>query len=157
MPQSTEHRQQRRRCLIIERHEWETGGKQQQLQFVLGVARRFFGSGGADRQITVRVYLPPNAASPAFERRITISREYANGTRRTNGFPEMGSVPSSFILFEEAGQSDVYNVWWQVDKPIVVARYRNTVWEQGRNTQHGRGRLSAIVAAPVARRIDSLS
>ena len=35
------------------------------------------------------------------EKRITISREYGSSTRRTNGFPEMGSVPTSFVFFQE--------------------------------------------------------
>lgn len=141
-----------RRCLIVERHPWETGGHQQQLQFVLEPTAQFFGSGSTDRQIQVRVFLPAQAAAPAFSRTITISREYRNGTRRTNGFPEMGSIPSSFVFFEETDQSGVYDLWWQEDKAIVAALYHG--WSQGRNSQYGRGRLSIIVDAPVERPID---
>jgi hypothetical protein len=113
----------------VERHEWETGGRQQQLQFVLETAQEFFGSGDIDRDIEVRVFLPPDAGQPAFSKRITISREYGNGTRRTNRFPEMGSIPASFIFFKETGSPRVYDVWWQEDKDIVAARYQD--WSQG--------------------------
>lgn len=89
------------RCLIVERHEWETGTNQRQLQFVLQTAEAFFGSGNIDRRIRVRVFLPADAPTPAFEKNITISREYANGTRRTNNFHEMGNIPSSFVFFQE--------------------------------------------------------
>jgi len=143
-----------RRCLIVERHTWETGGRQQQLQFVLKTARDFFGSGRRDRSVTVRVRLSPAAREPAFQRTITISREYRNGTRRTNRFPEMGAMPHSFIFFQESGEPNVYDVWWQTDMAIVAARYQN--WVQGGNTQYGRGRLSTIVPAPVSRPLDSL-
>ena len=140
------------RCMIVERHDWETGGGEQQLQFVLETARNFFGSGRRDRQIHIRVFLPGRASSPAFEKDIVISREYSNRTRRTNGFPEMGAVPTSFIFFEETEEPNAYDVWWETDKAIVAAKYSD--WQQGRNTQYGRGRLSIIVPAPVSRAID---
>jgi len=145
-----------RKCLIVERHDWETGSGQRQLQFVLNTAEAFFGSGRVDRRVRVRMFLPGNAAEPSLERTITISREYANGTRRTNGFPEMGVIPSSFVFFEESDEAGVYDFWWQPDKAIVVAKYGSMDWQQGKNTQYGRGRLSLIVTAPVARLIDRL-
>lgn len=141
-----------RRCLIVERHEWETGAGQRQLQFVLDPARDFFGRGDRARSIRVRVFLPPDASEPAFEQDITISQEYRNGTRRTNGFPQMGSVPSSFVFFEETDEPDVYDVWWQEDKAVIAAKYIN--WSQGVNTQYGRGRLSLVLSVPVPRVID---
>jgi hypothetical protein len=141
-----------RRCLIVERHAWETGGREQQLQFLLNEARDFFGR--TERSIHVRVFLGGPSQDAAFEKAITISREYSNGTRRTNGFPEMGSVPSSFVFFQETQDADTYDVWWQEDKAIVAARYDN--WSQGRNSQYGRGRLSVIVPAPVPRPIDRI-
>ena len=145
----TAQRRTRYRCLIIERHAWETGGQQQQLQFVLETARKFFGRGDRNRRIYIRVFMPAYALRPAFEKNLSISREYNNGTRRTNGFSEMGSIPSSFIFFEETGEPNTYNVWWNTDKVMVTARYSN--WRQGRNTQYGRGRLSTIIPAPVSR------
>lgn len=139
----------RRRCLVIERHDWETGGQQQQLQFVLETARHFFGPGNRDHLIHIKVFMPASSQRPSFERDIVISREYSNGTRRINGFPEMGSIPASFVFFEETDERDTYDVWWNVDKVMISARY--TDWRQGRNTQYGRGRLSTIVPAPVSR------
>ena len=140
----------KRKCLIVERHNWETGGSQQQLQFVLATARQFFGSGTKDRTITVRVFVNPALSAPSFNKTITISREYANGSRRTNGFPEMGAVPSSFVFFEETAQADVYDVWWLVDKVPIAATYSG--WARGKDTQYGRGRYSVVVNAPAPRR-----
>jgi hypothetical protein len=140
-----------RRCLITERHDWETGGREQQLQFVLHTARDFFGSEDSDRTITVRFHLPPNGPV-VLEKDITISRKYEpSGTRRTNGFPEIGLIPPSFVFFEETAERDVYDVWIQEDKAIVAAHYSG--WIQGRDSQHGRGRLSLVVEAPVDRPI----
>jgi hypothetical protein len=143
-------------CLIVERHEWETGGGSApggggQLQLVLDVAERFFGPGGRDLEITVRVFMPADADEPLFDRRATISRVYENGTRRVNGIPELAGVPSAFIFFEETDTPNVYDMWWQEDKAPVAARFNE--WDQARNSQYGRGRLSTIVDGRVARPI----
>jgi len=140
----------KRRCLIVERHDWETGGAQQQLQFVLAKAKQFFGPGTTDRTIQVRVFMNPGLNVPSFTKSITISREYRNGTRRTNRFPEMGNVPSAFVFFEETHQAGTYDVWWLADKVPVAAQYSG--WERGKDTQYGRGRYSVLVAAPAPRR-----
>lgn len=138
-----------RRCLIVERHDWETGGNQQQLQIPIDVAEEFFGTGAASRQILVRMFSNPNSSNPIIQKNVTISHTYNNGTRRVNGFAEIGLMPSCFLFFEETGTYGVYDVWHVVDKAIVAARFRN--WQQGRNTQHDRGRLATIVAGPVTR------
>ena len=138
-------------CLIIERHEWETGAEQQQLQIPLDVANYFFGPGTSPRRVTVRVFIPSTARSPAFEKRVSISREYPNGTRRVNGFVEIGSLGPCFIFFERTSDSGVYNVWWDRDKAIIGARFSD--WQQGRGSQYGRGRLAVIVPGPVQRQI----
>jgi hypothetical protein len=148
-------KQQSRRCLIVERHAWETGGSQQQLQFVLELARQFFGAGGSDRAIQVRLFLAFPWTVVTGVRDIVISREYKNGTRRTNGFPEMAGFPAGFVFFEETDVPNVYDVWWQTDVAVVAARYSN--WSQGGNSQYGRGRLSIIVEAPVPRPIDRIA
>lgn len=140
---------QQRRCLIVERHDWETGGGQQQLQIPVEIAEQFFGSGHDRRDITVRVFMPPDSATPAFEKQISISVTYQNETRRVNGFVEVGSMPSCFIFFEETETQDAYDVWYVFDKAIVAARFDG--WQQGRNSQYGRGRLAVIVPAPVRR------
>jgi len=139
-----------RRCLIIEHHAWETGAFKHQLQFPLPACRAFFGPDGTDLDISVRIFLLPQADEPAFERDVTISRRYPNSsTRRTNRLPFLGSIPSSFLFFEETGRSRVYDLWWSVDKAIVAAHFHP--WQQARSSQHGRGRLVKIVPAPVPR------
>ncbi len=142
------------KCLIIERHYWETGGKQQQLQIPLAIASSFFGPGNFPRSISVRVFFPPSARSPAFEKTVSISREYPNGTRRINGFPEIGDFGPCFIFFEETSDRGVYNVWREQDKAIIAARFNR--WQQARRSQYGRGRLATIVPAPVPRQIDEI-
>jgi len=144
----------RRRCLIVERHNWETGGAQQQLQFPLEAADTFFGSGVEDRSVRVRVFLDPGSARPTFEKQITVSRVYRNRTRRTNRFREMGSFPHAFLFFQETDQPHTYDVWWQQDMAIVAAKYDK--WNQASSTQYGRGRLWIIVPAPVPRLVDRL-
>jgi hypothetical protein len=139
----------RRRCLIVERHPWETGGAQQQLQIPLTAARKFFG--GQDRKRTIRIRLWMGTGD-GIEKEIVISKAYKNGTRRTNGFPEMGAFPAGFVFFEESTTTGLYDVWWQdMDLQIVAAKYSN--WTQGKDSQHGRGRLAKIVRAPVDRPI----
>lgn len=119
------------------------------MQFVLATARSFFGSGARDRAIRVRVFMNPGSNTPSFDKDIVISREYGNRTRRTNGFPEMGSVPSSLVFFEETTDPGVYDVWWLADNVPIAARYSG--WTRGRDTQYGRGRYSLIVDAPAPR------
>ena len=142
------------RCLIIERHNWETGGAQQQLQIPLGVAEEFFGVGTTSRRITVRLFLSSQATMPALTKEITISKTYQNGTRRVNGFDEIGGMPSCFIFFQEIADANVYDVWWRDDKAIVAARYAG--WQQGQSSQYGRGRLAIIIPAPVDRNFTQL-
>jgi hypothetical protein len=141
-----------RRCLIVERHVWETGGASQQLQFLLEHAEQFFGPGVHSLPIVLRVFLAPFL--PAYTANATISRTYGNGTRRLNGFPQMGTFAAGFIFFQETADQNVYDLWYQADSAIVAASYRN--WLQGHNTQYGRGRLSNIVRAPVPRPLDTL-
>ena len=142
-------RNHNRRCLIVERHEWETGGREQQLQIPLGIAREFFGEGDASRDVTVRLFQPPTDPNPIAEKEVSISATYQNATRRVNGFVEVGLMPSCFLFFEETAEPNTYDVWCVEDKAIVSARFNE--WQQGANSQHGRGRLAAIVAAPVTR------
>ncbi len=139
------------RCLIVERHAWETGGHEQQLQIPLGLASSFFGPGNRARSITVRIFISPSATSPAYDKNVRVSKEYRNGTRRINGFEEIGSFPTCFIFFEETSDTGVYNVWWEQDKAIIAARFHP--WHQARGSQYGRGRLAIIVPGPVPRRI----
>jgi hypothetical protein len=142
------------KCLIVERHGWETGGGEQQIQLPLNVAEQFFGSGATANPITVRVFLPSSASSPSFEKRVSVSKVYTNGTRRINGFAEIGDLGSCFIFFEETSVQGIYNVWWDMDKAIIAAKFKK--WEQAGNSQYGRGRLAIIVDAPVPRQIEQI-
>lgn len=146
-----------RRCLIVERHSWETGGGQQQIQLPLKTANDFFGGAGKTGQpIHVRVFMPPTANSPTFERNASVSKVYEDSkTRRINGFPEIGALERCFIFFEETDEPRTYDVWWQMAHlQVIAAKYAS--WDQGRKSQYGRGRLIAIVDAPVPRRIQRI-
>ena len=55
-----------RKCLIVERLEWESYVRKEQLQFVLETAKRFFGPGKADRTIEVHVFLSLNVQGAYF-------------------------------------------------------------------------------------------
>lgn len=136
------------RCLIVERHDWETGAGQSQLQFVLRTAEGFFGPGGAVRRITLKF----RWGSSLRTKRCSVSKVYRNGTRRLNGLPEMGAIAPGFVFFQETDDPDTYDMWWQADAAVVAARYHP--WDQGQNSQYGRGRLSTIVDGPVPRPID---
>jgi hypothetical protein len=147
--------ERQRMCLIVERHDWETGAHRHQLQIPLVPARSFFGPDNADRDIQIRVFMPPAAPAPAFVADVTISHAYGQSrTRRLNRFSQMGSIVSAFVFFEETEQPNVYDMWWQIDRAIVAARYHP--WHQARGSQYGRGRLAIIVPAPVPRVIEQL-
>src|SRR5687768_12251500 len=99
-----------RRCLIVERHLWETGGAQQQLQIPLDVARRFFGA--QRRTVTMTLYSRPAAGRPLLQRTATTGPIYAaSRTFRINGLPEMSLIPPGFVFFEETGPAS-FDVWW---------------------------------------------
>lgn len=138
------------RCLIVERHRWETGGREQQIQLPLNVANAFFGSGAAAIPITVKF------VEQGVKRTVvcSVSRIYMNRTRRINGLRAIGRRPACFIFFQETKVPRQYDMWWQTDTAIVAARYSG--WRQGRNSQHGRGRLVSIQDAPVPRVIDTI-
>ena len=145
------NRQPDRRCLIVERHLWETGFAQEQLQIPLRGAEQFFGSGNQRRNIRVRI-----AGAGPQEYQCSVSRRYtASGTRRINGLDLVGLLGPSFIFFQETDDPDLYEFWCQYDMAVVVGRFPN--WQQAQNSQHGRGRLFNIVSAPVPRSIDRIN
>jgi hypothetical protein len=139
-----------RRCLIVERHDWETGAYAHQLQFPLDAARTFFGPDANDIDVQIRMFDPSDDANPFLHAELTVSRRYGqSATRRTNRVPEIGDIPPSFVFFEESDQPGVYDLWWEIDKAIVAATFHP--WRQARSNQYGRGRLWLIVPAPVLR------
>src|SRR5262249_51401330 len=100
------------RCLVLERHDWETGAYSHQVQFPLPAAQAFFGPPGADRNVQIRLWIPSDNPLPPSPIPLTISRRYRNSaTRRTNRAPILGTIPPSFIFFQETDQPDVYDVW----------------------------------------------
>lgn len=139
-----------RRCLIVERHAWETGFAKEQLQIPLDIANQFFGSGSERRNITVRL-----GDAPGFSCSCSISKVYKNRTRRVNGLPYLGLLGQCLVFFQESEQTGVYDLWCEYDLPIVAARFQD--WSQGRKSQYGRGRLALVVPAPVERPIISLA
>jgi hypothetical protein len=144
-----------KKCLIVERHPWETGGNQRQIQFLLSSASTFFGTINSKR-IIVNVYTNRRASTPQFVYRSEVSKIYNNGTRRLNRFSFMSRIPSSFVFFQETNIPNEYDLWWEVDRPIIVAHFRNENWQQGNNSQYGRGRLSVIVNGVIPKFIDRI-
>jgi len=139
-----------RRCLIVERHAWETGFAKEQLQIPLDVADQFFGPGTRRRNITVRL-----ADAPGFSCECSISRVYRNRTRRVNGLPYLGLLGPCFVFFQEAEEAGVYDLWCEYDVAVVAARFGG--WSRGRPSQYGRGRVARIVRALVRRPITTLA
>ena len=127
-------------CLIIERHEWETGSDQAQMQIPLGPAAQFFGQGRLS--ITVRIVDTGQTVN------CSVSRTYQNGTRRINGLPLLGGLGHCFVFFQRTSATS-YDLWWNSDVAIVAARFSN--WNQAKDSQYGRGRLFTIVNPTVPR------
>ena len=140
-----------RRCLIVERHEWETGFAQEQLQIPLHAAEDFFGPGTDSRRIRVRI-----RGAKRHEYHCSVSKKYEKSrTRRLNGLDLVGLIGSCFVFLQETDESDIYDLWVQYDVAIVAARF--SPWQQGKNSQYGRGRLVTIVPAPVEKPIKNLA
>ncbi len=142
------------RCLIIERHAWETGAASHQLQLPLGVASNFFGQGAR----TIRMRLA-KARQTMWECDISAmygatARARGSNTRRINRLPWLGFVGHCFVFIEETDQADIYDFWVNYDVAIVAANFDNwqqaTVGGSGRGGRGSRGRLWNIVNAPVA-------
>lgn len=150
MPRERSSRHGRRRCLIVERHAWETGFAQEQLQIPLEAAEEFFGPGDSPRAIRIRI-----ARAGTEEYPCRISRRYLHSrTRRLTGLYPIGLMGPCFVFLLETDRQDVYEMWCDYDMAIVAAYFSN--WRQARSSQHGRGRLVTIVDAPLPRPIREL-
>lgn len=146
------------RCLIIERHEWETGAASHQLQVPLEAALDFFGPD--EREINIRL-----AAAKRTVLGCTVSGVYRKGpkgnrgsaTRRVNRLPWIGLMGHCFLFLQQTDDANEYELWVQYDTAIVCARFAD--WRQavvrgsGRGRRGSRGRLWNIVAGPVERPI----
>lgn len=135
-------------CLIIERHlyRWEVGFADEELP--VPAAERFFGPGTTTKNIRARI------VETGIEMNCNVSKTYPDGTRKISGLKVIGTLEPCFIFFQETEEEDLYDVWWQKDKAIVVAKYDK--WQQGNSSKRRRGRLVNIVAAPVSRPIDHI-
>src|SRR5436305_1414041 len=109
-----------RRCLIIERHEWETGAASHQVQIPLEAAAEFFGDD--ERDIEIRL-----ATARRTRLKCTISGIYREGptgrrgsaTRRINRLPWIGLMGHCFLFIQKTVNDDEYELWVQYDTPIV--------------------------------------
>lgn len=143
------------RCLILERHPWETGFNAEQLQVPKQSFTSFFGAAGGP--ITVHLHTPFGGGPVITNGN---ARAHAgNSTYRLENMTELGAIPASFVFIEE--QTDAngvvthYDVWYREDKAYIVHFVTGTygAMSQARGSQHGRGRLHKIVNAPVQRNL----
>jgi len=146
-----------RKCLILEKHDWETGFSEEQIQIKKSVCNNFFGRFRSAKSVTFQIFYNRRARSTRHVRQCRISLYRQNTTYRINGFFELGMLPSSFIFFQEIGNNE-YEVWWEKrDKAIIVAHFKNENWKQAKNSQYGRGRLCCVVDAPVPKIIKRIN
>jgi hypothetical protein len=142
------------KCLIVERHSWETGGNQTQLQIPLGPAANFFGPSVHARAITVRLVERKKELHNC-----SVSKKYRNGTRRINSLPLIGELADTncFLFFQETDDPNIYDCWWREQKEdmtLIAAHFDK--WGIGKRSQYGRGRLYQIVKGTVSRRMKDL-
>lgn len=134
--------------LIVERHAWETGAGRQQIQIPRDAFTGFFPGTG---RIDVDVYASPWLRNPT--RRINAQLSYysQSSTYRLNRIYEIANIGAAFIAIQKEDQAGVvtYALWWELDLALVAAKFDG--WEKARDSQHGRGRVWAIVDAQVDR------
>ena len=130
------------KCLIVERHAWETGAVRQQLQFPRDAFSSFFGSTG---EIDVEVYSSPWLKTSSRVVRAQISAYPQSGTYRLNRVYEIASIGGVFVFVQELAEQEGvrrYSLWWNRDLAFVAAKFNN--WRKARDSQYGRGRLWLI-------------
>ncbi len=137
------------RCLIVERHPWETGFAEEQIQLPIAAFDQFFGNDG---EIEVDIYGVRNEPSPTRHVRALLSAYTTSATRRLNRISEIGDLQQCFVFIQEIEQEGRvvgYELWWQPD--VVAVMHRFSPWQQARGSQHRRGRFWTIVESPVDR------
>lgn len=139
-------------CLIVERHEWETGAGRQQVQIPRDAFRRFFGSAGT---IDVDIYGSPWLRRPTRSIDAQLSEYRRSGTYRLNRVFEIANLGAVFILLQDesagTGSRRRYALWWERDVALVAARFNG--WQKARDSQYGRGRVWTIIDDAVSRPI----
>lgn len=145
------------KSLLVERHLWETGAGQQQLQIPVEAFRQFFKTSVS---VEMEVYAAPRLKTPSRVGRAEV-KEYrsskgggrASHTCRVNRVYELANIGGVFVCFNEtsrvANGRTVYEVWWERDTAFVAARFDN--WNKASDSQHGRGRLWLVRDTPLAR------
>jgi hypothetical protein len=147
------------RCLIVERHPYETGKDQKQPQIPSKPFAAFFGPGG---NITVELF-----EDGVFKRRVIgLASAYnrrgktgkrASETYRLQSIEEFKNLPPGFFFIEEVLAGGIvthYEIWFRQDKAAVL---NDIVTTHGpfevapKGAMPSRGRMHKIVSAPVSK------
>jgi len=140
------------KCLVIERHRWETGFQEEQLQIPKIAFRDFFGRPG---NINIDIFASATSRNPTRSIQAKLSYYRASATYRINRVEELGGLNQVFIFIQEVldneGNVQRYHLWWNFDVALVVARFSG--WNKAKDSQYGRGRLWCILKSPVPRRL----
>ena len=144
------------RSLIVERHQWETGAGQQQLQLPSNAFRTFFRRAGP---IEVEVFAAPRLRTPSRTGPAQVGsytaarRGRASHTHRINRVYELANIGGVFVCFNETARvvsgRRVYELWWERDVALVAALFAG--WNKAPDSQYGRGRLWLIRQTPLER------
>lgn len=141
------------RCLILERHQWETGGRQQQIQIPLAALRAFFPGGSAALvrlRPRIQLFDPRAAQTPVRVGTALVSKYRNSQTCRFNSIPEVGHLPACYLFIMESRANPLsYDIWWNPDRRSVERRFGPM--NEARASQYGRGRRWTIVNARVSR------
>lgn len=149
------------RCLIVERHPYETGKDQKQPQIPQAPFGAFFGSGGTigielfDDGKSVR---SGTALASAYNKKGK-SGKRSSETYRLQSIPEFKNLPPGFIFVQEVldgGTLSHYEVWFRKDKAAVLNELvpiHGAFDVAPRGKMPVRGRLHKIVSAPINKTI----
>lgn len=140
------------RCLVVERHSWETGFQREQLQIPKDAFRRFFGRVG---DINIDIFAFLTATTPTRSVQAKLSYYRSSATYRINRVDELGNLHNVFVFIQEVLDSRAnvqkYELWWNTDVAMVGAKF--SPWEKAQDSQHGRGRLWRILSGKISRQI----
>ncbi|MCK6483030.1 MAG: hypothetical protein L6R00_02710 [Phycisphaerae bacterium] len=137
------------RCLIVERHPWETGFQSEQLQIPKDAFDQFFRRAGA---VEINIFASSSTRTPTRTATARLSSYARSATYRVNGVDELGRIPSVFVFIQERKEGNRligYDLWWEPDLALVAASFRP--WRKAKDSQYGRGRLWCIVPGPLSR------
>lgn len=140
------------KCLVVERHRWETGFQEEQLQIPKKAFQDFFDRPG---KIEIDVFASATSRSPTRSIRAQLSYYRSSDTYRINRVEELGGLTQVFIFIQEIldtdGKVQKYQLWWNFDVALTVAKFSG--WNKAKDSQYGRGRLWCILNGPVPRKL----